>query len=138
MGHTMPRYALLRHECPPDYKKPSHWDFMVERSGVLLTWEVRELPKLWGEALAVSASDAAAVPVFPLADHRLAYLDYEGPISEGRGNVTRCDRGNYQLLDQDRAMLEVRLYDGKLCGLVKLTCDDDAWQLAVSAATEIV
>ncbi|NOY41697.1 MAG: hypothetical protein GXP26_07675 [Planctomycetes bacterium] len=134
----MPRYALLRHECPPDYEKPSHWDFMVEQNGVLLTWEVRELPKLWGEALAVATSDAAAVPVFLLADHRLAYLDYEGPISDGRGNVTRCDHGNYQLVDQGRTLLEVRLSDGKLCGLVKLTCADDAWQLTVSAATETV
>ena len=35
-----------------------------------------------------------------LPDHRLAYLDYEGPISGDRGSVTRWDRGTYDVEHQ--------------------------------------
>lgn len=30
-----------------------------------------------------------------LPDHRRLYLDYEGPVSGGRGTVTRWDAGEY-------------------------------------------
>jgi len=126
----MPRYVLLRHECPPDYEKPSHWDFMLEQDGKLLTWELRDLPKLWGEALEVAASEAAMVTAYPLADHRLAYLDYEGLVSGGRGTVTRCDGGNYRLLEQGEEQIVVELIDGKLNGVVRLVCEQEAWQVA--------
>ncbi len=33
-----------------------------------------------------------------LADHRPAYLDYEGPVSRGRGDVTRVLSGTYATL----------------------------------------
>ena len=49
---------------------------------MLKTWACREPPQAGVE-----------IPCEALADHRLAYLDYEGPISGGRGSVTRWDRG---------------------------------------------
>ncbi len=130
----MLRYVLLRHECPPAYQKPSHWDFMIEQGGVLLTWEVRELPKPWGEVLGLAASDEATVQAVRLADHRLAYLEYEGEISGDRGTVTRCDRGSYQLVSQDDAGLEINLSGGELCGVVTLFCDGSDWQLSVGSS----
>ena len=47
-----------------------------------------------------------------LADHRLAYLDYEGPISGGRGTVARWDCGTYVLRKQTDEEWAVDL-DGK-------------------------
>lgn len=127
----MPRFVLLRHECPPDWEKPSHWDFMLESDGVLWTWELRELPSSWAAALGLEvASDLNTVSAFRLADHRLAYLDYEGPVSGNRGHVTRSDAGNFQWIRQTPERLEVSLDGELLRGSVTLT-RDEAWQLSL-------
>ena len=47
----MPRFVLLRHECPPDWVKPSHWDLMLERGQVLETWQLIDLPASWAQQL---------------------------------------------------------------------------------------
>lgn len=74
----MPRFVILEHDYPE-----RHWDFMVESGEVLWTWRLPEPP-------AVGREPMAAVRI---ADHRLAYLEYEGPISGGRGSVHRWDEG---------------------------------------------
>jgi len=74
------RYVVLRHDSPDG----RHWDFMLETGGVLATWALAEAPHA-----------AGVVAARPLPDHRIAYLDYEGPLSAGRGAVTRWDRGTY-------------------------------------------
>jgi hypothetical protein len=56
---------------------------MLEHDGVLKTWRLPAQPTdLPRTALAIG-------------DHRLAYLDYEGPVSGGRGTVKRWDIGTY-------------------------------------------
>lgn len=113
----MSRFVLLRHECPPGFEKPSHWDFMLEWQGVLRTWELRELPTAWVNVLGEKTGDASittessartTVEAFSLPDHRLAYLDFEGSISQGRGEVACCDRGTYLL---ETALLETALFE---------------------------
>jgi hypothetical protein len=76
------RYVILRHDHPE-----VHWDFMLEREGVLRTWRLPTPPM-------PGTMEAVALP-----DHRLAYLDYEGPVSGGRGAVACWDRGVYELLE---------------------------------------
>ena len=66
----MPRFVVLYHETPPDHDRPPHFDLMLETGQVLRTFA---LPR-WPAAGEVTAAEA-------LADHRLAYLDYEGPIT---------------------------------------------------------
>ncbi len=131
----MPRFVLLHHECPPHYEKPSHWDFMLESDGVLRTWELRELPKAWAVLLGEVAG-SATVEALPLPDHRLAYLDYEGPISGGRGSVRCCDRGTYEpfpetLGQETQDALAVELSGELLLGTVRLTCQGGEWRLAL-------
>ena len=65
-----------------------HFDLMLEAGGALATWRLSRLPG--GEAQAAER----------LGDHRLAYLEYEGEISGGRGRVEIADRGSYRLLDE--------------------------------------
>lgn len=72
---------------------------MLERDGVLMTWRLSELP-------AASAPIAAT----RLDDHRIDYLDYEGPISGDRGEVRRVDAGEYLLIDESADELLVDLY----------------------------
>lgn len=71
---------------PADSPRATHWDFMIEYEGALRTW-----------ALAVEPTDALSIEAEPLVDHRLAYLEYEGPVSGNRGAVTRWDRGTYEV-----------------------------------------
>jgi DNA polymerase Ligase (LigD) len=84
----MPRYVILEHDYPI-----RHWDFMLESGDVLKTWR-----------LAAPPSPGEAVAAEPSFDHRLAYLDYEGPVSGGRGTVTRWDAGTFSWEEQGEAV----------------------------------
>lgn len=82
----MPRYVILTHDHPF-----LHWDFMLEGDGVLRTWRLLEEP------VAGRTVRAEALP-----DHRDAYLDYEGPVSGGRGSVVQWDHGTYDVSEPGR------------------------------------
>ncbi len=97
----MPRFVILYHQLPDGHQRGSHWDLMLETSQVLRTW-----------ALAASPRPDAEIAATSLPDHRLAYLDYEGPVSRDRGTVTRWDEGQCQLLTLTESRCEVRL-DGR-------------------------
>jgi hypothetical protein len=106
----MPRFVLLYHECPPSYEKPSHWDFMLEAGEVLWTWELRELPAGWQtDQPELVVSLYSTVSATRLADHRMAYLDYEGLLTNDRGNVSRQMSGDYQLLESTAQRIVVQL-----------------------------
>lgn len=81
------RYVVLHHT---GIDRP-HYDLMFERHS--------------HEALAsVRCSDwpPAEGTIFErIADHRLVYLDYEGSISEGRGQVKRVESGTC-IIESDR------------------------------------
>ena len=64
----MLRFVLLKHTLPEESPRATHWDFMLEREGVLRTWALEAEPT---SGLEISAEQ--------LPDHRLAYHDYEGP-----------------------------------------------------------
>ncbi len=115
----MSRFVLLRHTCPTEYQKPSHWDFMLEQEGQLQTWELRVLPLLWAQALGAPGA-VEAVPAIRLPDHRLEFLEYEGPLTGGRGTVHRCDWGDYQLLRQEESIVEFFLSGKTILGNAKL------------------
>jgi hypothetical protein len=86
-----------------------HWDFMLEMDDTLATWALPRPP---------DATNPMIVEALP--DHRLAYLDYEGPISGGRGSVTRWDWGTYLIQLRDDAELVVKLKGQTLAGRVTL------------------
>jgi hypothetical protein len=119
----MPRYVILRHEIPSPERGPVHWDFMLERDGILRTWALTEQPTPQREI----AADQ-------LADHRLAYLDYEGPISGDRGIVARWDAGEYQLGGESADELQISLKGQKLFGEVRLRRAEEShrWRFTFS------
>ena len=86
------RFAILRHEMPPEAARPSHWDLMLEYRGVLLAWE---LPAIPFAGLPATFEDLG---IRRLGDHRMAYLTYEGPVSGDRGSVVQVDSGEYWLV----------------------------------------
>jgi len=77
------RFVILRHEV----NGGSHFDLLLE----LASQELLRALQLASWPLAVGESCPA--PVLP--PHRRIYLDYQGPISGGRGSVTRIDAGTW-------------------------------------------
>lgn len=94
----MPRFVLLHHVVPPGFRQGTHYDLMLEHEGQLLTWALAELPQA---NLTVSATQ--------LPDHRLAYLEYEGPVSGDRGEVRRVDEGTFDWIEQGESQVRVLL-----------------------------
>jgi hypothetical protein len=82
--------VLLRHELPDG---PGHFDWLLERPGYpdLMTFRVRERIDLLGPG------EPGGFTATRLEDHRRAYLTYEGPISGGRGSVTRVAEGTCEV-----------------------------------------
>lgn len=94
----MPRFVLLLHHCPDGRPRPTHFDLMLEAEGNLQTWALAWLPQAW-QGLDVEAehfADSNRVAAERLADHRLDYLTWEGPVSGDRGRVRRLDEGTYR------------------------------------------
>ncbi|MCE9548419.1 MAG: hypothetical protein K8T25_23335 [Planctomycetia bacterium] len=128
----MPRYVILWHQTPPGFPRGVHWDLMLEEAGHLRCW-----------ALSSSPDGAAPQAAEALADHRLAYLEYEGPISGDRGSVSRWDEGTYRQLDEtgnginkDSGELTLHFAGRRLNGRVVLSRQpgpDHCWRFSFSA-----
>ena len=104
-NRIMPRFAILTHDHPS-----LHWDLLLENGASCRTWRLLKAPDTPGSISAEA-----------IADHRLMYLDYEGPVSGDRGTVTQWDAGTFEWLANGDDLVEVRLVGRKLTGLVRLT-----------------
>jgi hypothetical protein len=132
----MPRFVLLYHDCPPAYA-PNHWDFMLEREGELWTWRLGALPAAWSKEGASRRQEPLEVSVERLADHRLDYLRFEGPLSGDRGRVTRYDAGTYEILEGPGRAIAVELSGAVLRGRANLTpINGDTWMLRVDSTRD--
>ena len=109
----MPRFALLIHDSP----RGLHYDFFLEKGGMLKTWAMPHLPKPGLEI----ACDV-------LADHRPIYLDYEGPISGSRGTVARWDQGTFVIATWTENEIVVELAGAKLVGRIELRLEAGQWR----------
>jgi hypothetical protein len=108
------RYVVLRHE---GVESP-HFDVMFELSpgGPLATWRASTWPASTGNYFV------------RLPEHRNTYLEYEGPISGGRGEVRRVDAGTVDARLTD-VLLEVTFPDGRELTLVQES--PERWYCAV-------
>ena len=119
----MPRFVILEHDGP----RGMHWDLLLETGPALTTW-----------ALAQSPDTPGPIDAESLADHRIEYLDYEGPVSGDRGTVRRWDAGTYEFVRQTDRELVILLEGKRLRGTAMLARlgDDDTreWRFAVQGA----
>ncbi|MCC7291261.1 MAG: hypothetical protein IT449_04260 [Phycisphaerales bacterium] len=118
------RYVILHHRAVSG----EHWDLMLEHEGVLLTWQ---LP----------SPDLSMLPLQTrrIADHRLAYLEYEGPLSGGRGSVTRVEAGRVTIRDLHATLCAFHLSGGRSEGAFRLELadvPDGHWRLRSAADTD--
>ncbi len=95
-----PRFVIVKHDRPF-----LHWDLLLEEATSARTWRLLRKPCL-NEPIAAER----------LPDHRLMYLDYEGPVSNDRGMVQRVLAGTYAVAagsssSDDNTSLRVRLLD---------------------------
>ncbi len=99
------RYAILLHTG----HGADHYDLLFETSpgSALATWRSPVWPLENG------------TPLTSLPDHRPVYLDYEGPVSNGRGTVRRVASGHHTLREDHPALLIVELEDGCILRLFR-------------------
>ncbi len=111
----MPRYVILEHDYPI-----LHWDLMLESGSILRTWRLAVLP-----------SAGTLVVAEAIHDHRLHYLDYEGPISGNRGQVVRWDSGTFATRDWNAERIALTLVGERLKGeLVLERVAGEEWKAA--------
>jgi hypothetical protein len=99
----MPRYTILEHDHPF-----LHWDFLVEVGTALRGWRLAHQPQ-----------EGLDIAVQTLPEHRLIYLNYEGPISGGRGCVQRWDSGTCTLIEEG-SLLQFHFQGQRLRGWARL------------------
>ena len=75
-----------------------HWDLMLEAGDVLETYRVTLPP---AKLVQLSSESTIAVKI---GDHPHKFLTYEGPVNQGKGQVTMADRGEYEVLDKGPAL----------------------------------
>ena len=98
------RFVFLIHDHPAP-----HCDILLQEGGRLLSWS--------GEPGCHCRTGAAVVQ---RPDHRLLYLDYEGPVSENRGQVVRIDGGNLTWIDCSPELVRVNLQGKHHQGVLEL------------------
>src|SRR5258708_65677 len=109
------RFVVLHHTGWPSHS--DHYDLMLDRSDggddaekVLMTFGTKsdEFPN-------------PGAKLRRLADHRRAYLYFEGPLSAGRGTVKRADEGGFQMIDGNPERMKFVLNGMRLKGTFTLT-----------------
>jgi hypothetical protein len=103
--HT--RFVILTHTHPFQ-----HWDLLLEQADNLRAWRLLDRP-----------DTTDSISAEPLPDHRKAYLEYEGPVSGDRGEVTQWDKGEYTLIQQTSECVTFSLAGVRLIGDYTLAMD---------------
>lgn len=101
----MPRFALLYHDHPR-----IHWDLLLEEGNVLRAFRLDEPPEI-GRTFQAER----------INDHRLIYLEYEGPISGGRGEVLQWDAGQFEWRHDSAERIAVDLVGRNFRGRLEMT-----------------
>lgn len=110
------RWVLLRHQTPADPARgPWHYDLCVERAAPT-AGAVSAEHRLLTLRIPADAEPPPGCERFVaerLPDHRVVYLDHEGPTSAGNDRVQRLSGGRGVVRRDAPGMLELELlHDG--------------------------
>jgi len=117
------RFVILHHTLPDG----EHWDLMLERGAGLMTWQLFRDPMTPGPW---------PIEAGRIGEHRKAYLEYEGPVSGNRGNVTRVESGTYELQAAGADRWTVELRGERLVGAFVLEFNAGRWVFREERADE--
>ena len=92
------RFVILKHRDSGSL----HYDLMLECDDALTTWSCSQNP------LTHPATQCRRI-----ADHRKAYLTYEGAVSQNRGTVQRVESGQYEAVEIGDSQWVVQLRGNK-------------------------
>ncbi|MBK8269011.1 MAG: hypothetical protein IPK83_12180 [Planctomycetes bacterium] len=118
-GSRMVRFVVLFHE----QEAGNHFDLMIENEETLATWKLPQAPE---------TAVGTEVACLRIAEHRRIYLEYEGPISGDRGQVTRHDQGDCSLEECNDRLWSGQFIGNKLRGRFELRGNDgtgENWSL---------
>jgi hypothetical protein len=122
MPEHLPTYVILHHTA----HGPEHWDFMLDTGNALATWQLLDDPSL------LNIENHDPIRATRIGDHRRAYLNYEGPVSGGRGKVHRIDQGTCEMIEQTKKSWTIHLKGTILQGTFRLTLEhrrSNEWSL---------
>ena len=114
----MPRFVILEHDFPT-----CHWDFFLEAGSILRAWRLLDTPSVGGTCRAE-----------PAPDHKLLYLDYEGPVSSGRGSVKRIDAGMFTVGAETADRVLIHLAGSAFGSRVEFVRVGNAWTCRFESA----
>jgi bifunctional non-homologous end joining protein LigD len=100
----------LRFVVQEHHSSRLHYDFRLEREGVLCSWAIPKGP---------SMDPAVKRLAMAVGDHVLEHADYEGIVAEGgygAGPVVIWDAGTYEPREWSDRVIEFSLHGGKLKG----------------------
>ena len=124
----MPGYVILYHQQNTPSADLTHWDLMLEKDGTLRTWKISQEP---------AADQQLSATLLP--DHRLVYLQYEGPISGDRGHVNQWDYGTFQgIVPTESKPFSVQLTGKIFHGTLSLqppAANEEDWQIQFPGLT---
>ena len=126
----MPKaFAILIHTG----QGAGHYDFLLEQTqqASASTWQFTDNPL---ELMLPGDVNQTKIVGRKIQDHRLMYLDYEGPLSNGRGQVRRLDGGTYEIISQADTKMIFCLSGGAMQGLFTLELTDGHWVLRLCHA----
>ncbi|MFX0077910.1 MAG: DNA polymerase ligase N-terminal domain-containing protein [Candidatus Hermodarchaeota archaeon] len=112
-------YVIQRHEA-----RNLHWDFRLERDGVLVSWAVPKEPP---------AEKGVRRLAIQTEDHPMEYASFSGVIPEGEygaGTVELWDQGTYDTVKWKDKEIIVVLNGGRLKGqycLIRFQKVKDGW-----------
>ena len=113
------RFVVQEHHA-----RALHWDFRLERDGVLVSWA---LPK------GVPPDPGVNHLAVPTEDHPLSYIDFEGEIPRGNygaGEVHVWDRGTYDTIKWSEREVMVTLHGERVHGRhVLFRTGDRQWMI---------
>lgn len=99
------------------------WMFESESGSGLQTWSTPRALRRDGD----DAIDATELPL-----HRIAYLDYEGPVSGDRGTVRRVEEGRFRFTHRSEDRWELDVEGNRVGRLVirrSATAKTAAWRI---------
>jgi len=115
MSDANNQYVIHAHVSGTD----THFDLMLEDAESLRTWRLDTHPE---------DIQSQIVPAVSIADHSKRFLNYEGSVQNGKGNVKIVDSGTYTCSEKNSTELKLILAGQILKGRFTLTqISDKNW-----------